>query len=60
MAISPHLQLPHCRSLETEARQWVLLARSKEAVGEEGGLEERGRRVTMTQLGIQVDGSRFS
>ena len=46
--------------MEPEARQWVLLARSKEAVGEEGGQEERGRRVSMAQLGIQVDGSRFS
>ena len=46
--------------MEPQARQWVLLARSKEAVGEENVEEDGGSRVSMTSLGVEVDGSRFS
>ena len=51
----------YCRSVDPQGKQWVLLAStSKVAGGEEGVQRDKGSRVTMTQLGVEVDGSRFS
>ena len=47
--------------MEPQGKQWVLMAStSKVAGGEEGVQRDKGSRVTMTQLGVEVDGSRFS
>ena len=50
------------RSVEPKSRKWVLLAKTKEVVGmEQEEVQEEGEgRVSITQLGIEVDGSKFS
>merc|ERR1711874_134495 len=50
---SLHLVPALSRSVEPQGRQWVLLARSKEAVEEEEVEENRENRVTRTQLGME-------
>ena len=50
----------YSRSVQPKSRKWVLLAKTREVVGKEQIQDDEERRVSMTHLGIDVDGSKFS